>query len=46
MSTKNKVTKSFTLSAEAIKAIEEEAKKLDRPASWVVNNLALQIKQK
>lgn len=44
MSTKK--TKSFRLSDEAIKLIEEQAKKLDRSASWVVNNLALNIKQK
>ncbi len=46
MSAKNKITKSFTLSAEAIKAIEKEAERVDRSASWVVNDLALQIKQK
>lgn len=44
MSTKK--TKSYRLSDEAIKLIEKEAEKLDRSASWVVNNLALQIKQK
>lgn len=43
MSTKK--TKSFRLSDEAIKAIEQEAKRLDRSASWVVNNLALNINQ-
>ena len=46
MTTQNKITKSFTLSAEAIKAIEDKAEKLERSASWVVNSLALQIKQK
>jgi hypothetical protein len=41
-----KKTKSYKLSDEAIKLINSEAKRLERSASWVVNNLALQIKQK
>ena len=32
------------MSQEAIKLIKEEAEKLDRSASWVMNNLALNIK--
>ena len=39
-----KTTKSYKMSQEAIKLIKEEAEKLDRSASWVMNNLALNIK--
>ena len=35
---------SFSLSKEAIKRIEDEAERLDRSKSWVMNNLALNIK--
>lgn len=41
-----KTTKSYKMSQEAIELIKKEAERLDRSASWVVNNLALQIKQK
>ena len=41
-----KTTKSYKMSQEAIKLIKEEAERLDRSASWIMNNLALQIKQK
>tara|TARA_R110002051_G_scaffold249586_1_gene308988 strand:- start:203 stop:334 length:132 start_codon:yes stop_codon:yes gene_type:complete len=37
---------SFTLSEEAIQIIKKEAEKLDRSASWVVNNLIVNFNKK
>jgi len=36
--------KSFSITQEASDLINKEAERLDRSASWVVNNLALNIK--
>ena len=44
--TKVKVqTKSFSITQEAFDLIHKEAERLDRSASWVVNNLALNLKE-
>lgn len=43
--TENVKTQSYSISKEAIEIIKEEAERLDRSKSWVVDNLVLNIKK-